>query len=153
MNTNHFSKTIKLMALAAGLAYGVNLHATSFPTAQPLGAPASGPNEFQPMAFSDSAEAGMLHRAYHILATGDHDYKGNRVRAMRSVEAAAKLLGLDLKGDARDHESQVLSDEKLREAQSLISNVLASADVKNQKRVAKHLNEAIHHINVALSIK
>jgi hypothetical protein len=153
MNTNHFSKTIKLMALAAGLSYGVNLHATSFPTAQPLGAPASGPNKFQPLAFSDSAEAGMLHRAYHILATGDHDYKGNRVRAMRSVEAAAKLLGLDLKGDARDHESQVLSDEKLREAQSLISNVLASADVKNQKRVAKHLNEAIHHINVALSIK
>jgi hypothetical protein len=153
MNTNHFSKSIKLLALAAGLAYGVNLHATSFPTAQPLGAPATGPNEFQPMAFSDSAEAGMLHRAYHILATGDHDYKGNRVRAMHSVEAAAKLLGLDLTGDARDHESQVLSDDKLREAQSLISNVLASAAVKNQKRVAKHLNEAIHHINVALSIK
>ena len=153
MNTNHFSKSINLLALAAGLAYGVNLHATSFPTAQPLGAPATGPNEFQPMAFSDSAEAGMLHRAYHILATGDHDYKGNRVRAMHSVEAAAKLLGLDLTGDARDHESQVLSDDKLREAQSLISNVLASAAVKNQKRVAKHLNEAIHHINVALSIK
>ena len=153
MNTNHFSKSIKLLALAAGLAYGVNLHATSFPTAQPLGAPATGPNEFQPMAFSDSAEAGMLHRAYHILATGDHDYKGNRVRAMHSVEAAAKLLGLDLTGDARDHESQVLSDDKLREAQSLISNVLASAAVKNQKRVAKHLNEAIHHINEALSIK
>ena len=153
MNTNHFSKSIKLLALAAGLAYGVNLHATSFPTAQPLGAPATGPNEFQPMAFSDSAEAGMLHRAYHILATGDHDYKGNRVRAMHSVEAAAKLLGLDLTGDARDHESQVLSDDKLREARGLLETVLGAAEVRGQPRISKHINEAINQIDIALSIR
>lgn len=99
MNTKHLSKSAKLVALTAVLAYGANLHATTAPTAQAMAAPLAGQNEFQPMAFSDSAEAGMLHKAYHILATGDHDYKGHRVQAMHAVENAGKLLGLDLKGD------------------------------------------------------
>ena len=154
MNTNHLSKCAKLVALTAVLSYGVNLHATTIITlSQPLMAPVAGANEFSPLAFSDSAEAGMLHRAYHILATGDHDYKGHRAKAMHAVEAAAKLLGLDLRGDYKDHEVQVLSDDKLREAQGLIANVLASADVKDQKRIVKHLTEAVHQINIALDIK
>jgi hypothetical protein len=153
MNTNHLAKSAKLAALAAVLAYGVNLHATISPTALAMGVPVAGPNEFQPMAFSDSAEAGMLHRAYHILATGDHDYKGHRVRAMKAVEAAGKLLGLDLVGDLKDRQPQFLSDEKLREAQGLIANVLASAAVKDQKRITKQLAEAVNQINIALSIK
>ncbi len=95
----------------------------------------------------------MLRQAYHILAHGDHDYKGNRVKAVHAVEAAGKLLGLNLRGDDKDREPQALSDAKLREAQSLISNVLASAEVKNQKRVTKHLEAAINHINVALAVK
>jgi len=152
MNTNHLSKCAKLVALTAVLSYGVNLHATTT-LSQPLTAPVAGSNEFSPMAFNDSAEAGMLHRAYHILATGDHDYKGHRAKAMHAVAAAAKLLGLDLRGDYKDHEVQVLSDDKMREAQSLIANVLASAAVKDQKRVIKHLTEAVNQINTALNVK
>lgn len=53
----------------------------------------------------------------------------------------------------KDREPQALSDEKLREAQGLLANVLASAAVKDQKRVVKHLNEAINHINTALATK
>ena len=71
---------------------------------------------------------------------------------MHQVEAAAKLLGLDLSGDLKDREKQVLSDDKLREASGLISDVLASAEVKNQKRVTKHLTDAINQINIALSV-
>jgi hypothetical protein len=71
---------------------------------------------------------------------------------MHQVEDAAKLLGLDLSGDARDHEKQVLSDDKLREARGLISNVLASAAVKDQKKVVNHLNAAVNQINIALSV-
>ncbi|HSY19053.1 MAG TPA: hypothetical protein VK815_11990 [Candidatus Acidoferrales bacterium] len=153
MNTNHLSKCTKLVALTAVLSYGANLQAATIPMASALTAPVAGPNEFTPMAFSDSAEAGMLHRAYHILATGDHDYKGHRAKAMHAVEAAAKLLGLDLKGDAKDHEVQALSDDKMREAQGLISKVLASAAVKDQKRITKHLEEAVSQINTALAIK
>jgi len=93
-----------------------------------------------------------LRDAYSILSTGDHDYQGHRVKAMHAVEAGAKLLGMDLAGDLKDRTPQKLSDEKLRQAQSLISQVLASAAVKDQKRVVKHLNKAVTEINTALSI-
>ena len=95
----------------------------------------------------------MMHRAYRILATGDHDYKGHRAKAMHAVEDAAKLLGLDLSGDAKDHEKQFLSDDKMREAQGLLRNVLGAAEVKNQERISKHINEAIEEIRAALDVR
>jgi hypothetical protein len=107
----------------------------------------------QIVAFNNSTEAGMMHRAYHILATGDHDYKGHRVAAMHRIEAAAKLLGVDLSGDLKDKEKQVLSDDKLREAQGLLRNVLGASAVKGQKRIEKHINGAIDEINAALSVR
>jgi hypothetical protein len=149
----YLSKSTNFVALAVVLSYGANLHATTSPTAQALSVSVASQNEFQPMAFSDSAEAGMLHRAYRILATGDHDYKGHRVKAMHAVEAAAKLLGLDISGDAKDKELQVLSDDKMREAQGLLENVLGNAEVKGQPRVSKHISEAINQINTGLKIR
>jgi hypothetical protein len=139
--------------LAAALTCGLSLRAATLP-AVPLTADTSASqSELSPTAFAGSAEAEMLHKAYHILATGDHDYKGHRVRAMRAVEAAGKLLGLNLRGDDKDKEKQAISDEKLREAQGLISQVLASAEVQHQKAVVKHLNTANEQINTALSIR
>jgi len=46
-----------------------------------------------------------------------------------------------------------LSDARLREAQGLLQSVLGNAEVMNQKRVVKHLNEAVNQISIALSIK
>jgi hypothetical protein len=46
-----------------------------------------------------------------------------------------------------------LSDAKLREAQGLLQNVLGAAEVKNQVRITKHINNAINQINIALSIR
>jgi hypothetical protein len=66
---------------------------------------------------------------------------------MEQVRAAADLLGLDLSGDLNAREPQPLSDEKMREAKGLILQVLGAAEVKDQKRVGKHLNEAVHQIN------
>jgi hypothetical protein len=153
MNTNYLAKSVKLAALAAVLSYGTSLHATTSTTPPALNVSIAGQNEFQPMTFSDSQEAGMLHRAYRILATGDHDYKGHRVRAMHQIEAAAKLLGLDLSGDLKDRQPQVLSDDKMREASGLISSVLNSAAVKDQTRIVKHLTDAVNQINAGLSVK
>ena len=95
----------------------------------------------------------MLRRAYIILATGDHDYKGHRVRAMRQIEAAADLLGMNVKGDLKDRQPQPLSDAKLREARNLLQNVLGSSEVKDQKRVTKHISAAVSQIDVALSVR
>ena len=139
--------------IAASLALGLTARAAASVSVQTVAGTAVGRNEFTPLAFSDSAEAGKLRRAYIILATGDHDYKGHRAKAMRAVEAAGKLLGMDLGGDLKDRTPQVLSDDKLREAQGLITEVLGAAEVKDQKRITKRLDEAVNQINDALATK
>ena len=151
MKTKHLLLTGA--AVIAALSLGISLRAATPYAPQTLGGATAGPNEFQTVAFSDSAEAGMLHRAYRILATGDHDYKGHRAKAMHHVEAAAKLLGLDLSGDLKDKQPQALSDAKLREAQGLLQNVLGSAEVKKQAHVTKQVNAAINEISTALSVR
>jgi hypothetical protein len=87
------------------------------------------------------SEARALSSAYLILATGDHDYKGQRVKAMHQIEAAGKLLGMDLRGDARGRQPQALSDGKLREARGLLETVLGAAEVRSQPRISKHITE------------
>ena len=139
--------------LAAALACAPALRANHIPATQTLTGPAVNSGGLQFVGFSDTDQARALHRAYVILAFGDHDYKGHRVNAMQQVKAAADLLGLDLSGDARNSQPQPLSDDKMREAKDLIVQVLGAAEVKDQKRIIKHLNEAVHQINVALGIK
>jgi hypothetical protein len=153
MNTKYLKTAAKAAVFVTVLAWGVNLRAATPATTQTSSSSVAVQNQFQTVAFSDSAEAGMLQNAYLILATGDHDYKGHRVRAMHQIEAAAKLLGMNLSGDAKDKQPQPLSDAKLREAQGLLQNVLGAAEVKNQERVTKHITNAINQINTALSIR
>jgi hypothetical protein len=142
-------KTLSLATIITVLGSASLLAVTS---TQTTSAPVARTSQFETVAFSDSAEAGMLHRAYRILAYGDHDYKGHRIAAMKQVKAAAGLLGLDLSGDDKDREKQVLSDDDLRSARGLLTNVLNSSYVKGQDRIAKHINNAIDQINKALSI-
>ncbi len=130
-----------------------SLLAITTATPQNASAPTAPAGMFQTVGFSDSREAAMLHRAYRILATGDHDYKGHRAKAMDEVKKAADLLGTDLRGDDKDRERQVLSDDRLREARGYLVNVLGASDVKNQKRVTRHIDAAIKQIDVALSIR
>ena len=153
VNTTFLKTAGKAAAMVIVLACGMNLRAATAATTQTLSDSLAGQNQLQTVAFKDSTEAGMLRHAYHILATGDHDYKGHRVKAMRQIESAAGLLGLNLKGDLKDKQPQALSDAKLREARGLLQSVLGSAEVKSEDRVAKHVNEAIAQINLALSIR
>jgi hypothetical protein len=153
MNTQHFYTSLKVAALVTAFACSPNLRATTIPPATTPGDPTMTQGGFATVAFRDSAEANMLRNAYQILATGDHDYKGHRVRAMHAVERAGKLLGIDLAGDLKDRQPQPLSDDKLREAQGLIAQVLGAAEVKNQKRITKHLNVAVNEINTALTVR
>jgi hypothetical protein len=153
MNTKHLKTAAKAAVFVTVLACGVTLRAATPATTQTSSGPVAVQNQFQTVAFSDSAEAGRLRSAYLILATGDHDYKGHRVKAMHQIEAAAKFLGMNLAGDTKDKQPQPLSDAKLREAQGLLQNVLGAAEVKNEKHVTKHITEAINQINIALSIR
>jgi hypothetical protein len=153
MNTKYLKTAAKTAVLVTTLSCGVNLRAATPPTPQTLGGSVVVRNQYQTVAFSNTTEAGMLQNAYVILATGDHDYQGHRVRAMHQIETAARLLGMNITGSAKDRQLQPLSDAKLREASGLLSTVLGSAEVKDQVRVTKHITEAINQINVALSIR
>src|SRR5215469_4085078 len=102
--------------------------------------------------FNDTKEADMMHRAYRILASGDHDYHGHRAEAMNQVHKAADLLGLDLRGDDKDREKQPLSDDRLREARGLLEHVLGASEVKSQKHISHHIELAIKEIDVALRV-
>ena len=144
---------LKITAVAAVLVCGLGARANTTPATPTAASPGVYQGGLETVAFRDSAEADQLRQAYRILATGDHDYKGHRVHAMRDVERAGKQLGMDLKGDLKDRTPQKLSDERLREAQGLISGVLNSAEVKGQKHIVKDLQEAVNQINTALSIR
>lgn len=150
MKTNYFRTTAQSAAFAAALACGINLRAATASMPQTLNDGIAGPAQFQTVDFS---EMRALTRAYLILATGDHDYKGHRVKSMRQIEDAAKLLGVRLGGDAKDRQKQALSDEKLKEARGLLETVLGAAEVRTQPRIAKHVTEAIHQLNIALTIR
>ncbi len=93
--------------------------------------------------------AQVLRQAYVHLAVADHDYKGHRVRAMKQIEAAAKLLGIDLKGDGKGHEVQGVSDEHLRTAQGLLQQAAPGLTGKP----LTHINNAIKQLTTALSIR
>jgi hypothetical protein len=93
--------------------------------------------------------ANLLRQAYATLSVADHDYKGHRIEAMKQIEAAAKLMRMDLRGDGRGHEKQVVSDEQLRIARGLLQQ--ASAGLTGKP--LKHVERAINQINVALKIR
>jgi hypothetical protein len=145
----------KLLSLTtiASILGTARLLAITTSTPQTASAPVAPAGLFQTVGFNDSQEAAMLHRAYRILASGDHDYKGHRAKAMDEVKKAAELLGTDLRGDDKDKTNQALSDDRLREARGLLEKVSNSSDVKNQKRVTRHIDAAIKQIDQALSVR
>lgn len=105
-------------------------------------------------AYNDTAEADNLRNAYRLLSQGGNDYNGHRAKAMEHLEAAAKLLGTDLKGasaTAKEQVSQETSESNLQQAKTLLQNVEGTSEVKNQPRVAKHIRQAISQIDDALA--
>ena len=57
---------------------------------------------------------GLLEQAYALLSNADHDYKGHRIHAMHAIKAAARELGVPLKGGGKGREQQGTSDSQLR---------------------------------------
>jgi hypothetical protein len=96
-----------------------------------------------------SAPGDLLRQAYATLSAANHDYKGHRVAAMKHVQAAGKLLGVELRGHGRGHEQQGDSDAQLRAAQNLLEQARPALSGKPLKRV----NRAIHEISVALNLR
>ena len=138
-------KLVRLFASTAVifllLSLGQNLSAqqTTTPPATKANKPQNSP-----------AAAGLLTQAYAALSTADHDYSGNRVRAMKQIEIAGKMLKITLGGDSKVKEAQTTSDQQLRTAQSFLLQAV-SAGLK--PKPLEHVQNAINFINTALAIK
>jgi hypothetical protein len=91
----------------------------------------------------------LLTQAYVALASADHDYKGHRAAAMKHVEDAAKVLGVNVRGDGHNHEKQGVSDEQLRTANGLLEQARPALKGKS----LHHVNRALKEISTALKIK
>src|ERR1051325_11700754 len=98
------TKAIVAIVSISILSYCMSLQATNASTAR-----------LEKISYNDREEAATLAHAYAILATGDHDYKGHRIKAMHAIKEAADLLKWNLEGDGKYKQSQALSDAKLRE--------------------------------------
>ena len=125
-------------------------------------------------AQSEVAQIGLLQDAYWNLSSAKHDYWGHRAHAQYEVGKAIHDLGGDPEGEhaetghphvehakvehpkgehaKREHshkESQAASDDKLREARS----VLASAKEQLSGSPRWHVHHAIEEIDRALARK
>jgi hypothetical protein len=103
----------------------------------------------QSLMAAPAPAASLLVQAYTTLEHADHDYKGHRVAAMKQIEAAAKLLGVKVRGDGKGHEPQRVSDAQLHTAQGLLQQAKPGLSGKP----LKHVNKALHELSIALSIK
>jgi hypothetical protein len=125
MKINFYRSFIGLAVVCSVLSFGQNLVAAPAPA------------------------AGLLVRAYTTLEQADHDYKGHRKAAMKQIEAAAKLLGVKVRGDGKGHEKQGVSDVQLRTAQGLLQQAQSGL----RGKPLGHVNKALQQLSIALSIK
>ena len=112
-------------------------------------APAAPPPTPPPPQVTPADATGMLTQAYAALAAADHDYKGHRVLAMKHIEAAAKELGVTVKGGGNVKQEQLASDQQLRTAQSLLQQAAPALEGKARM----HVDKALEQLSIALSIK
>jgi len=91
----------------------------------------------------------LLRQAYVTLSYGNHDYNGHRYYAMREIEAAAKAMKFDLRGDGPGGERQRTSDDQLRDARSMLEQ--ARGELKGRAR--KHVDKSVREIDAALKVR
>jgi hypothetical protein len=97
--------------------------------------------------------AGLLTQAYTDLDQADHDYKGHRIKAMHHIEAAGKILHLNLRGDGKGREKQGVSDEHLAAAQGTLGQIQSQLAAEPKSRVLHKVNKAQEELATALTIK
>jgi hypothetical protein len=124
-------------------------------------------------------EAEALRVAYIMVAVADHDYDGHRVKAMKQLQEAVKLLDIKvlrhgtaaqkdatIKEDEVDalakeaakhtpklHEGQNMSDAQMKYAGELLLKVRGALVESKHPKVLNHVNEAIKQIDIALKIR
>jgi hypothetical protein len=113
-----------------------------------------------PKKLTNAQIIAKLQSVNDVMRKANHDYNGNRVRAMQEVNRAQKALGAknvnkDL-GASRPAEDQKLSDAQLREGRKRLDALLGQLGTPRAKtpraRAVNHIKSAIQHIDIALTI-
>jgi hypothetical protein len=94
-----------------------------------------------------------LAHAFVLLKLANHDYAGHRSEAMKEVQTAGDMLGLDLKGKGSEHERQLKSDELIAESSRLLRDAREKLEARDRDRVAAHVEHAIREVDMALKVK
>jgi len=174
MTFDAMKKTV--ISLIAAAFIGL-LAADPGPAGQPAGKGAAKAAAKAAKAEAKVKEVEVLKEAYVLMAMGNHDYDGHRVKAMAQVEDAIKILDNSILKDGTngqkvvandeeiatakaafiakhqgvDHTSQAFSDLQMREAQQLLNNVHET--LTKQPKVRGHVGNAIKHTETALKIR
>jgi spermidine/putrescine-binding protein len=97
----------------------------------------------------DDAKRSKVRRAYWLLEHADSDYGGHKGKAMAEIKEAAKIMGLDLRGEGYGGENQKESDNRLREARRLLKEIVDQRHEREHERLWKAMQE----IDKALAVK
>jgi hypothetical protein len=143
-------KILLLLQLATLLCSPVN--ASPLKRNAPANVPAQPPKHHHPAPALRGEEEELLRQAYFTLFRADHDYDGHRIRAMEQTAHAARILGMELRGDGPAGERQGASDQQLSQAKALLEQALSLLATHHRPRAAEFVNNAIRHINIALRI-
>jgi hypothetical protein len=137
--------TVSLLAVAL-MANGVQAGASS-------AAPASA-NEITDLASLDQLPPAETFRlAYEILGPGKGNYFKHRITAMKEIQAAARLSGVDVDGEYRmADEDQKKSDARIQLAKQMLERVRGRLATE-QTPVLKHLDKALMQLDKALKIR
>jgi len=98
----------------------------------------------------EEAKKHKLRHAYWLLEQGDTDYQGHRLLAMKEIKKAGEIIGLDLKGEGYGGDRQKWSDERLREAKTLLKEVALETGGGKEH---EHLRTAIKELDKALEVR
>jgi hypothetical protein len=127
MKVSSRSLYLQMAAVAAGLLVGISMYAET-------------PRE-------------ELSHAYILVRMADGDYAGHRAEALKSLQAAGKALGLELRGKGSGHEQQLKSDEQLAEARRLLRDSRDKLEERDRNLAAKHVERAMKELDAALKVK
>jgi hypothetical protein len=141
MKIQAISKLASIAAAIAVLPFGVSAFAASV----------DGDAILQPVQLHvdfkwDDSNKRKLRKAYWILEQSDRDYHGHKAKAVEEIKKAGDIIGMDLHGEGYGGEKQRWSDDRLREARSLLKEIAQDSGGHEHE----HLREAIHELDRAL---
>jgi hypothetical protein len=77
-----------------------------------------------------SPAGALLVQAYTVPEQADHDYKGHRIAAMKQIESAGRLVGVNVRGDGKAREEQSVSDAQLLKAVGLLQQAQPGGNLR-----------------------